>query len=208
MLYVLDVRVIDFYAAVHQIGLLWHFLGENRVGRGGRGCACGLREAAATCSTLRAAGSRRLLWLGLSIARYAGRVSSIVFSDFGDPAFAAEYARRRGGRAERVAGHIGELAGIGEGDRVVDLCCGPGLVAAQLAERVRATGEVIGIDASPAMISLARAAAQGTNVRFLEGTPTPSPHCCGSRSTMLSRLAPGRTSSPTGSVSWTSSLTR
>lgn len=169
MLYVLDVRVIDFYAAVHQIGLLWHFLGENRVGRGGRGCACGLREAAATCSTLRAAGSLRLLRSGLSAGSYAGRVSVIAFSDFGDPTFAAEYARRRGDRSKRVACRIVELAEIGEGDSVVDLCCGPGLVAAELMERVGATGEVIGIDASPAMISLARAAAPERNVRFLEG---------------------------------------
>jgi len=110
-----------------------------------------------------------LLRSELSTARYASRVSAILFSDFGDPAFAAEYARRRGGRTERVAGRIVELAGIGEGDRVVDLCCGPGLVSAQLVERVGATGEVIGIDASAAMISLARAAAKDTNVRFLEG---------------------------------------
>jgi SAM-dependent methyltransferase len=96
-------------------------------------------------------------------------VSSCAFSDFGDPEFAAEFARRRGGRAERVAGRIVELAGIREGDRVVDLCCGPGLVAAHLAERVGAAGEVIGIDSSPAMISLARGAARGRNVRFLEG---------------------------------------
>lgn len=96
-------------------------------------------------------------------------MSAIPFSDFGDLAFATEYARRRGGRTERVASRIVELAGIGEGDCVVDLCCGPGLVSARLVERVGATGEVIGIDASPAMISLARAAARGTNVRFLEG---------------------------------------
>ena len=93
----------------------------------------------------------------------------MAFSDFGDPEFAAEFARRRVDRAERVAGRIVELAGIGAGDHVVDLCCGPGLVAARFAERVGAAGEVIGIDSSPAMISLARGAVRGRNVRFLEG---------------------------------------
>jgi SAM-dependent methyltransferase len=96
-------------------------------------------------------------------------VSALAFSDFGDPEFAAEFARRRVDRAERVAGRIVELAGIGAGDHVVDLCCGPGLVAARFAERVGATGEVIGIDSSSAMISLARTRAQTRNVRFLEG---------------------------------------
>jgi SAM-dependent methyltransferase len=96
-------------------------------------------------------------------------VSSLGFSDFADPAFAAEYARRRIDRAEHVAGQIAELAGIAVGDRVVDLCCGPGLVSARLAERVGASGEVIGIDASAAMIALARANVPEGNARFLEG---------------------------------------
>ncbi len=41
------------------------------------------------------------------------------------------------------------------GERVIDLGCGPGLLVAEMASRVGATGRVVGIDASPDMLALA-----------------------------------------------------
>ena len=55
------------------------------------------------------------------------------------------------------------------GERIVDIGCGPGTTAIQLAGRVAPKGEVVGLDISPAMVAAAvrRAAAHGTvNVRF------------------------------------------
>ncbi|MCU1462827.1 MAG: UbiE/COQ5 family methyltransferase [Acidimicrobiales bacterium] len=56
------------------------------------------------------------------------------------------------------------------GDRVLDVGCGPGTTAIELAERVGPGGVVVGVDISPAMVAAAtrRAAAAGvTNVRFV-----------------------------------------
>ena len=61
-------------------------------------------------------------------------------------------------------------AGIGPGMRVLDVGCGAGDVSFLLANRVGATGEVIGVDRSVDAVHLAtqRAARAGlTNVRFL-----------------------------------------
>lgn len=46
------------------------------------------------------------------------------------------------------------------GQRVLDVGCGPGSITLDLARRV-APGEVVGVDSSPAVVSQARAAAQG-----------------------------------------------
>ncbi len=56
------------------------------------------------------------------------------------------------------------------GERVLDIGCGPGTTAVQLATRVGPSGEVVGVDLSPAMAAAAtrRAAAAGlANVRFV-----------------------------------------
>jgi SAM-dependent methyltransferase len=81
---------------------------------------------------------------------------AISFSDFDDPAFAAEFAARRHDRIERVVSRLVPLAGIGAGQRVVDLCCGPGLLTRRLADLVGPAGMVIGVDGSEAMVELAR----------------------------------------------------
>jgi SAM-dependent methyltransferase len=55
------------------------------------------------------------------------------------------------------------------GERVLEIGCGPGATAVELAARVGASGEVVAVDISTAMIAAAtrRAAAAGvTNVRF------------------------------------------
>jgi SAM-dependent methyltransferase len=81
---------------------------------------------------------------------------AISFSDFDDPAFAAEFAARRHDRIERVVSRLVPLAGIRAGQTVVDLCCGPGLLTRRLAELVGPAGTVIGVDGSEAMVEIAR----------------------------------------------------
>ena len=57
-----------------------------------------------------------------------------------------------------------------DGERVLDVGCGPGTTAIELAARVAPRGEVVGLDVSPAMVAAAtrRAAAAGvSNVRFV-----------------------------------------
>src|SRR5690349_19154631 len=63
---------------------------------------------------------------------------------------------------------MGALPGA-PGERVLEIGCGPGTTAVELAERVGPSGEVVAVDISPAMVAAAtrRAAAAGiTNVRF------------------------------------------
>lgn len=57
------------------------------------------------------------------------------------------------------------------GDRVLDVACGTGVVARQVAPMVRDSGRVIGIDPSPAMLAVAHKAAAeaGLAVQWEEG---------------------------------------
>lgn len=68
-----------------------------------------------------------------------------------------------------------ELAGVGPGERVLDLCCGTGASALPAARAVGRTGSVLGVDLTPALVAVARANAahQGlTQVRFEAGDVT------------------------------------
>lgn len=59
---------------------------------------------------------------------------------------------------------------VARGERVLDVGCGPGTTAVELAIRVSPDGEVVGVDISPAMVAAAtrRAVAQeATNVHFV-----------------------------------------
>lgn len=57
------------------------------------------------------------------------------------------------------------------GERVLDLACGTGIVARQVAPRVGASGQVVGLDLSPAMLAVARSAAEreGFPIEWHEG---------------------------------------
>lgn len=62
-----------------------------------------------------------------------------------------------------------DAVGVGPGERVLDIGCGPGSTSIQLAKRVAPDGEVVGVDISPEMVAAAtrRASKAGaTNVRF------------------------------------------
>src|SRR5215470_7882948 len=68
-----------------------------------------------------------------------------------------------------------EMAGVGPADTVLDVACGPGLVACTLAEVAR---HVTGIDLTPAMIEQAaiRQRARGlTNLTWIVGDAVPLP---------------------------------
>jgi SAM-dependent methyltransferase len=51
---------------------------------------------------------------------------------------------------------LADAAGIGRGDRVLDVGCGTGIVAREAARRVGAEGRVVGLDLNPRMLEVAR----------------------------------------------------
>ncbi len=57
------------------------------------------------------------------------------------------------------------------GERVLDVACGTGIVARQVARWVGASGQVVGLDLSPAMLAVARSAAgrEGASIEWHEG---------------------------------------
>jgi demethylmenaquinone methyltransferase/2-methoxy-6-polyprenyl-1,4-benzoquinol methylase len=64
-----------------------------------------------------------------------------------------------------------DLARVGPGDRALDVCCGTGDLALELARRVGPGGEVVGLDFSEPMLDLARekTRAAGAAVRWMQG---------------------------------------
>jgi SAM-dependent methyltransferase len=72
--------------------------------------------------------------------------------------------------AEETLGGLVRFAAPGRDERWLESACGPGLISRALAALTR---EVVGIDATPAMIALARREAAGLhNVRFAVGDAT------------------------------------
>jgi len=68
-----------------------------------------------------------------------------------------------------------ELAGIGSGSRVLDVCCGAGASALEAARRVGRAGRVVGIDLADRLLELARRKAVRSglgNVEFRSGDMT------------------------------------
>ena len=67
-----------------------------------------------------------------------------------------------------------ELAALRQGDRVLDLACGTGVVARLAAPRVGATGQVIGLDLNSSMLTVARALPPppGPAIDWIEGSAT------------------------------------
>ncbi len=56
---------------------------------------------------------------------------------------------------EQWAPRVCDAAGIREGDTVLDVACGTGVVAREARERVGSDGEVIGVDLNPGMLAIA-----------------------------------------------------
>jgi ubiquinone/menaquinone biosynthesis C-methylase UbiE len=68
------------------------------------------------------------------------------------------------GKRERA-----RLLGLRAGARAIDVGCGLGEDARELARRVGQDGEIIGLDSSTALLERARARSQGDRVRFIAG---------------------------------------
>ncbi|QWV96384.1 methyltransferase domain-containing protein [Geomonas nitrogeniifigens] len=82
-----------------------------------------------------------------------------------------------------------ELSGVGERDEVLDVACGPGMVACAFARRAR---QVTGVDITPAMIEQARqrqAEQQLANLTWDIGTAVPLPYPDDSFSLVLTRYS-------------------
>jgi ubiquinone/menaquinone biosynthesis C-methylase UbiE len=75
------------------------------------------------------------------------------------------------------ASDLVEVAGPQQGERVVDIACGTGIVARTAAQRVGSDGRVVGLDLSVPMLEAARAAsaAQGALIEWREGSAVKLP---------------------------------
>lgn len=69
-----------------------------------------------------------------------------------------------------LAADLMETAAIQPGEHVVDVACGTGIVSRLAAERVGATGRVVGVDISPGMLEVARSvpAPAGASIEWRE----------------------------------------
>jgi ubiquinone/menaquinone biosynthesis C-methylase UbiE len=91
-------------------------------------------------------------------------------------------------RERTIKEELLDQANLGEGQRVLDLGAGTGTLA--IMARRRAPCEVVGIDADPQILEIARrkADAAGVEVRFDEGTATALPYEDASFDRVLSTL--------------------
>jgi len=80
---------------------------------------------------------------------------------------ARHYLAGRPDYAPRLISRVAQFTGLTDGHRVLDLGCGPGLLAGAFA---RLAGEVIGIDPEPEMLRVAEAAFGATGARFVAGS--------------------------------------
>lgn len=76
-------------------------------------------------------------------------------------------------RIELIGGELGRLAmdqlNLGPGLQVLDIGCGTGSTTIELAERAAPGGHVVGVDASPAMLAIARRRITAHPVELVEG---------------------------------------
>lgn len=127
-----------------------------------------------------------------------------------DAATARDLAARleRRGRAEdEVAAREAylDLLGVSDGDRVLDVGCGSGVVTRAIARRVGDRGRVVGLDQSPALLDVARGLAReaglADRIEFCEGSALRLPFPAGSFDaavcvTVLSHVPGGETAVP------------
>ena len=99
--------------------------------------------------------------------------------------FASSAAISDAAQVARLVAAVGDLAGR----RVLDVACGPGIVARALAEKAR---EVVAFDLTPQMIEKARercAKAGLSNVVFVEGSAAQLPFTDGAFDAVVTRLS-------------------
>ena len=74
---------------------------------------------------------------------------------------------------ERWAAMLIGVADLQEGDRVLDLACGTGVVARTAATRVGPTGRVVGVDVNDAMLTVARGSGSEVDYQSADATELP-----------------------------------
>ncbi len=71
---------------------------------------------------------------------------------------------------------VRDALAAGPGEDILDIGCGPGFYAAEIREQIGATGSIVGIDASEAMLAIATHRCEAhDNVRFEQGVATSLP---------------------------------
>jgi arsenite methyltransferase len=105
-------------------------------------------------------------------------MSQLVFDEAAARRIEALY---RIGDAVRRRGLVRAALRAATGERILDVGCGPGYYCAELLQEVGPSGEVVGVDGSPAMLELAaRRCAEHDNVEFHEADATSLPVSDGS----------------------------
>jgi SAM-dependent methyltransferase len=102
---------------------------------------------------------------------------------------AVPFATAPGIKDEAALKHVIEFSGAGASDTVLDVACGPGILACAFA---RVASRVTGIDITPAMLDRARALQQEqglTNVAWDQGDVLPLPYPGASFTLVASRYA-------------------
>jgi SAM-dependent methyltransferase len=100
-------------------------------------------------------------------------MTQLVFDDATARRIEAAY---HAGDAVRRRALVREVLGASPGEHIADIGCGPGFYCSELAEEVGASGSVVGVDASVAMLELAsRRCAALPNVALSQGEATSLP---------------------------------
>jgi ubiquinone/menaquinone biosynthesis C-methylase UbiE len=75
------------------------------------------------------------------------------------------------------AEYLIELAGLGMGERVLDVACGTGIVARRAAQRVGSGGTVVGLDINEGMLEVARKVSSGAHpaIKWQQGDANDMP---------------------------------
>ncbi len=81
---------------------------------------------------------------------------------------------------------VADVAQLAPGQRVLDVACGTGALTADVCERVGPTGAVVGLDANPQMLEVARG--KGLNVDWRDGSAEALPFDDGSFDTVVSQF--------------------
>ena len=96
------------------------------------------------------------------------------------------------------------LLGVAEGDRVLDVGCGSGVVTRELSRRVGPSGRAVGIDPSPAFLAIARelalAEGLGGRVEFQEGGALALPFADGTFDAAIAVTALSHTPGAEGAI--------
>jgi arsenite methyltransferase len=72
--------------------------------------------------------------------------------------------------------HVRDALAAATGERILDIGCGPGFYVRELLDEVGPSGSIVGVDASPDMLGLARQRCEGHgNVTFRHGEATELP---------------------------------